>query len=483
MIYSLGREEFQRKNVGLSIHVKLDSSLIDTDPEKPGRRVNRYLGDTETIGGILALGRRLQDEFYKRLTRRGLPVVEREHESDVKQEDLRQSLGYSASHITKALHTIFVEVDKQENGADRVSVRLVDVTSGHNIWAAHDSRTIVPNRNWGNYILHTGVPSVAEFQSDSARDSVLTHFEAEGSITSRPPNKIILIDEGSIDGNYRVRSLYGRKIVEVPIRDMTLTAIATSDGERLKSDFDCNIGRQILQYAAWRLARHVPPLAVRIDPSDQINDPRSWVLPLRSANHIVPGSRFRLLFPTVQPDVLASFPFVASVTDVVDARTSRLRLPGDTKKALPEFHDAIAVCDSWEHFNVAVMQPRVPIRGNMGLPRMKETKNRGYQLGEKLKAAFIETLSKRIDCMAGDWQLRNKSRQQFPDEDIDSRETLKNLKRRAVTHVICGDLESDEKGKLKVHYCLQKIVPGPDGEWIEGPVIDSIRFQVSSSSL
>lgn len=483
IIHSLGREEFLRKNVSLSIKVKLDSSLINTTPKTPSVRTSIYLGDKPITEGILALGRHLQDEFYERLTRRGMPVVEREYETDIKEEVLRPSLGELAPHITKATHAVILEVDKSADGADRVSVRLVDVTSSHSIWAANDSRSLIPNKNWRSYILHTGVPSIAEFRSEATRDRILKHFSIEGIVTARPPRKLILINEGSDGQTFRVRSLYGIQTIEVPKDEVILTAIVSAAGERVQADYENTTGKQILHYAAWRLSRHLAPPAVRMSaPLDSAHQ-RSWVLPLGSANGIVPNSRFRLLFPTQQSQTLSLFPSVACVAEVLDSKTSRMVAPGNPAMQIPELRNAIAVCDSWEHCKVAVMPPVVPIKMKIPPKKFFELKSRGYEFGQQFRTAFMESLASRVDCLPGVWEVNPRSNA-FWDEGIDRRKTMADLRKRGVTHVMCGVVETiSNSNRTELHYGLQRISAGENGEVVEGPVIDSIRVLLSQGDL
>ena len=479
---TLRQKEFQRDHVALSISVDLDTSLIGETPEFQHRLMAGYMGDKDRTGGILALGRHLQDEFYERLNRQGLRVVERENESKVKSEDLRTSLGSSNSHISKASHALFIDVDKSENGTDRVSVRLVDVTSDDVIWTANDTRTIAPNRNWRNYILHTGVPSIAEFRSEALRDRVLKHFETEGNFTSRPPRKLILINEGGDDGFFNVRSLYGSQTIPVAKDDVTLTAISTTAGERIKSDSENAFGKQILHYVARRLSIHLAPPAVRLSAAQDHNGRYSWTLPLGSENHMLPGSRFRLLFQPVGAESLSIFPSVACVADVLDTRTSRMIAPGNATKAFPPFQDAVAICDSWEHFNVAVMIPVVPTKLKINTKKFHDNKSRGYTFGGEFRTAIVQSLSKRVDCSPCNWELQN-VKTQYWDEIIDRQKTLRELQKRGVTHVMCGELELVSDTRTEVHYGLERIETALNGDAVEGTVIDSVRFVLSNSDL
>jgi len=482
MIHTLRQEEFRRDHVTLSVQVKLDTSLTGRSPEAHHRLMEGYMSDKDKTGGILALGRYLHDEFYERLNRQGLPIVEREYESEVMMEDLRPGRGTSPLHISKASHSLFIEVDTSESGVGRVSVRLVDVTSDHVVWTANDMRAVLPNRNWRNYILHTGVPSIAEFRSDTTRERLLQHFTNEGSFISRPPQKLIVINEGGDEQFFHIRSLYGMQTTPVPKGEITLTPLSTSAGERIKSDSENTIGKQLLHYVARRLSLPLAPPAVRLSAAQDHNGRHSWILPLGSENHILPGSRFRLLFPSTHTDSLSIFPSVAVVADVLDPRTSRLIAPGTATSVLPTVQNAVAVCDSWEHFKVAVMTPVVPLKMKLNYKKYDELKSRGYQFGKEFRTAFLTSLSKRVDCTPGVWEMQ-KTKNRYWDENVDRQKTLQDLRKRGVTHVMCGELEIVSDSRVEVHYGLERIEKAENGDAIEGTLIDSVRFLLSGSDL
>ena len=158
--------------------------------------------------------------------------------------------------------------------------------------------------------------------------------------------------------------------------------------------------------------------------------------------------------------------------------------PGNTTKAFPPFQDAVAVCDSWEHFKVAVMTPVVPTRLKINTKKFQDTKSRGYTFGGDFRTAFLQSLSKRVDCTPGNWELQ-KVKTPYWDEIIDRQKTLQDLKKRGVTHVMCGELELELLSDIRteVHYGLERIETAKNGDAVEGTVIDSVRFVLSNSDL
>lgn len=481
ILHALGHDDHQRKNVCISIKPKLDSSLVSTSPEHPNRRANRYLKDESTTEGILALGRELHDEFYKRLIRLNIPVLEREHEDVLRGEDSASGYGAITSHLAQATHTVVIEVDKTPDGADRVSVRLSDVASSQSIWAANDSRSMMPNRNWKNYVLHSGVPAVAEFHSESSRAEIEKLLASEGLITERTAKKYILVNEGQFGDSVRFRTLYGLRTVDIPASDVTLTNIVSAPGQRVQADTENTTGKQILHYAAWRMARHVAPPAVRLPASSHSSNHRVRILPLGSSNHLQPGSRFRLLCRSQQDSESALFPACAVLSEVLDQHSSRVILPGSQTTDIPALHNAIAVCDSWDHYKVAVMPPVVPLKLRQSLKKQQELKSRGYDFGRAFQNSLIETLSPRIDCTGGIWHSDPRAGQYW-DMAIDRKKTLEELKRHGITHIICGELESVSTHTV-VHFGLSKLDRDRNNEVVEGPVIDSVRVLLAQSDL
>lgn len=482
ILHSLGHDVHQRKNVCLAINVKLDSSLVSTSPEHPNRRAKRYLKNESETDGILSLGRELHDEFYKRLIRHNIPVLEREHEDELRSEDSASGYGAITSHLAQATHTVVIDVDKNPNGADRVSVRLSDVASSQSIWAANDSRSQAPIRNWKNYILHNGTPSIVEFRSEVARSFVKTQLANEGLVAARPAKKLMLINEGQHGDSVRLRSLYGLRTMEVPAKDVILTDIVSGPGQRVQADFENTTGKQILHYAAWRLARHLAPPAVRLPESFVSNDRRTWILPLGSSHNLPPNSRFRLLFPSQVSSAWSLFPTVAVMSDILDASTSRAVIPGNPSHDIPELREAIAVCDSWEHCKVAVMTPFVPLEPKTSQRKFAEKKSQGYSFGAQFQMSFIETLATRIDCARGVWAFDPKVGPYW-DEGIDRQKTLADLQNRGFTHVMAGELKSVTDSRTEIHFGVVKLERGENGGVVEGRVIDSVRVLLAEADL
>lgn len=495
ILETMRKDEFHRRNVAVSIHVTIEqeSAASQSPSQWSSRGAQHNLRNEGSEGAERAtmLGQHYEDEFYKRLTRHHLPIIEREHEVQVRQENPRPSIASSSTQSERATHVVLVDVNPGhvdaslagpgEASEHRVSVRLVDTVSGHDIWAASDSRSLTVRRNWRNFIVQSGDPCVAEFNSSATREHVLNEFAAQGQSLAPDSGPVFLIREQSDGRHELVRPLFGSKLVIVDRDEVRLTPITEADGQLLNEGPD-RVGRQFIQYAAFRLARHVAPPAVRLTDRESLRVHRTCVLPLGSSSRIVPGSRFRLLFTSANANESRVFPGVASVSDVLDLSASRIVVPGAISNAIPEFSETIAICDTWKPFRIAMMLPQVKILSSTTPDRALKLKRRGFELGEKLRTSFLETLANRLDCIPGRWELQS-SGASFWDEAIDRRATLADLHKRGVSHVICGYLDMSSTGKMEVRLGLQQIETGTSGEPVEGAVIDSVRFQIRSSEL
>ncbi|MCA9125190.1 MAG: hypothetical protein H6822_18460 [Planctomycetaceae bacterium] len=127
-------EEIARSRVGGVSDTKVfdSNSLAGLAP---------YIGDTRTEPGriLRRYATYLQDEVGSRLSRLGIPVVEREELNQIIAErDLADTRSFEPrdyAGLVSASHVVMIDVDRPRNGGDfRLSVRLVTADTGNKIF-------------------------------------------------------------------------------------------------------------------------------------------------------------------------------------------------------------------------------------------------------------------------------------------------------------------------------------------------------------
>jgi hypothetical protein len=235
--------------------------------------------------------RELHDELVSRLSKFGIPLVEREEVDRLLAErKLAKHEEFEPHEFTRMLcatHLVIAEVDKpMADGKLRLSVRLDEVDTGRNLWADNCDLGRSQPADVAAFLLDSGEPALVAFAGAPASGSapgplplVLPPLAADPA--GQTP-RLGYIEAGALGEPVLFRDLFRHELVPLSagmVKDIKLNP----NLQRAPRD-------QRLRHLTWELARGLLPSAGRVT---SITDNRAAVTIGRGAGIDV-GSRLKV---------------------------------------------------------------------------------------------------------------------------------------------------------------------------------------------
>lgn len=216
--------------------------------------------------------RKIEDDLYLRLSRCGVPLIEKEHFDLIRRGkvDVDQLSSGSAGTLMDATHLVVADVDapKPPAIAPRVNVRLIEVRSGSVLWMANSAELSPRIEDRNPFFPISGklavlqrdphLPKTQELPLFGVEQPLKVEFAQSGAPS--PPNQLVLL-EGDNGTDYFYRSLFSPEIHSVPRRHVSLQTLDKGIPEVITaSEFLSQQTRALV----WYLASHSLTPAGRI---------------------------------------------------------------------------------------------------------------------------------------------------------------------------------------------------------------------------
>jgi hypothetical protein len=349
----------------------------------------------------------LENKAYFKLTKMGLPVVEREHLDLIREERALGGQKDFASDYGKlacASHIVLLEISLSDASRYALSVRLLDVDNGRVVWAMMGDRTNVK-----------GKPKVSQYQLPSGRLCMITPKAGtspqEFSGLETPPvleplllkknsdirSHIVTIESAANAEQVAYRPLFGKQTLSIPKSSLESIGVIRDIADVPK------LHPELFRCIVWRLAKGILPPA---GPIEQTEDGKIVVGIGRSAG-IVPETKFRVVRPlgsslSAQDEFLPIELVVAQLRgedcDVTRIRDSSL-LASSVSESEQSLIGTFAVSQSVPLSNIVIRAPQPidpprKIANDLYTNRVKQqqltlkTHRASTQIQEKLAAAF-----------------------------------------------------------------------------------------------
>lgn len=232
------------------------------------------------------------DEAYAKLTRLGVPLLEREELKTVAEE---RSLGeggqFEAKEFTPLLcatHLAKIEVGPgPQRQTCRISVRLTSLDTGQTIWGETQEQLLRGQAPSDYYLLDCGKVAVLNAVGAGRAGDSLPLFPppvSENWISAMEP-RLVYIEPSPSPDILQIRDLFDEQVRQFP-RSQVDTAQA-----KLIQSIDDVPRNNLLRYVAWRIARNAMPSAGRVT---TVEGGRA-VISLGRDRGVQPGDKFRVI--------------------------------------------------------------------------------------------------------------------------------------------------------------------------------------------
>jgi hypothetical protein len=234
--------------------------------------------------------RELHDEIVSRLSKLGIPLLEREEINRVIAErDLAKEHHFEPQEYGRLLcasHLVLVEVDKpSDDGKLRLSVRLDDVENGQTVWADNCDIERRKPAEVATFLLDSGKPALVTFANAKLtpnRNGLPLFLPRLQSKVEDEGPRLCYIEQTASDDRPLLRDLFRTQ----------LHSVSPQSVKHVNEDvtIDRVPPNQRLRFVMWQVARNILPVAGRVSNVD--HDRAS--ITLGRNGRVDVGSRYKL---------------------------------------------------------------------------------------------------------------------------------------------------------------------------------------------
>jgi hypothetical protein len=240
----------------------------------------------------------IQDEACAKLTKLGVPLLEREEMKAILEErDLADSNEFetrSCAQMTCATHMVIIDIGPgQQRDTCRISVRLASVDRGQILWSDAQEQLLRDRAPANHFLLDSGRLAVLNPSSrDSSREFLPLTPKASSRVLLSQPR--LVYQESCMDaGEIRIRDLFTAAPLQVPSSRLSAGNLRGMEGLE-------DVPRSnMMRYVVWRVARTVMPRAGLVTSVDR----GLATLSLGEDGGTQPGDKFHVLRVSEAGDV------------------------------------------------------------------------------------------------------------------------------------------------------------------------------------